>query len=202
MKINRKFSLNLEKISYYCELYFKKGEKMTEQTRAVFENPELLREKLAIFLRKPEKVEIYAKAAEKFFNAGGRQKLKYTSTWSWWGFFGALFGIPWFFLYRKLYGIFFVALALYIGLVILDIFMLGSSVVWLSYVWPLIFTIACAQLSKFTVIDRFSKALDSDELENKGGVNPWGLYIPIGIIVIFIIPAFIVGLIGFNNEMP
>ena len=39
---------------------------MTEQTRAVFENPELLREKLAIFLRTPEKVEIYAKAAEKF----------------------------------------------------------------------------------------------------------------------------------------
>lgn len=27
MKINRKFSLNLEKISYYCELYFKKRRK-------------------------------------------------------------------------------------------------------------------------------------------------------------------------------
>lgn len=162
---------------------------MTEQTRAVFENPELLREKLAIFLRTPEKVEIYAKAAEKFFSAGGRQKLKYTSTWSWWGFFVALCGAPWFFLYRKSYGIFFVALAaLCIGLVIFsDIFMPGSSGVWLGYVWGLIFAIVCAQLSKFTVIDRFSKALDSDELENKGGVNPWGIYIPIGIIVIYTI---------------
>lgn len=174
---------------------------MTEQTRAVFENPELLREKLAIFLRKPEKVEIYAKAAEKFFNAGGRQKLKYTSTWSWWGFFGALFGAPWFFLYRKIYVIFFVALAaLWIGQVILDIFMPGSSAVWLG--WQLIFAIVCAQLSKFTVIDKFSKALDSDELENKGGVNPWGLYIPIGIIVIYAIYGFIIGFIeGFNNAM-
>ncbi|MDY4013304.1 MAG: hypothetical protein SOY61_06415 [Campylobacter sp.] len=178
---------------------------MTEQTRAVFENPELLREKLAIFLRKPEKVEIYAKAAEKFFSAGGRQKLKYTSTWSWWGFFGALFGAPWFFLYRKIYVIFFVALAaLWIGRVIFsDIFMPGSSDVWLDVVWQLIFAITCAQLSKFTVIDRFSKALDSDELENKGGVNPWGIYIPIGIIVIYAIYGFIIGFIeGFNNAMP
>ena len=45
---------------------------MIEQTMAVFENPKLLREKLAIFLRTPEKVEIYAKAAEKFF------KIKFT----------------------------------------------------------------------------------------------------------------------------
>ena len=178
---------------------------MTEQTRAVFENPELLREKLAIFLRTPEKVEIYAKAAEKFFNAGGRQKLKYTRTWSWWGFFGSLCGVPWFFLYRKIYVIFFVALAaLWIGRVIFsDIFMPGSSDVWLDVVWQLIFAITCAQLSKFTVIDRFSKALDSDELENKGGVNPWGIYIPIGIIVISAIYGFIIGFIeGFNNAMP
>lgn len=173
---------------------------MTEQTRAVFENPELLREKLAIFLRKPEKVEIYAKAAEKFFNAGGRQKLKYTSTWSWWGFFGSLGG-AWFFLYRKLYGIFFVALALDVGIrIFLNIFMPRSSGVWLG--WLLIFTIACAQLYKFTVIDRFSKALDSDKLENKGGVNTWGIYLAIvmiGINVIFTILGFIY---EFNNEMP
>ncbi|MCI6298409.1 MAG: hypothetical protein MR582_02005, partial [Campylobacter sp.] len=79
----------------------------------------------------------------------------------------------------------------------------GSSDVWLDVVWQLIFAITCAQLSKFTVIDRFSKALDSDELENKGGVNPWGIYIPIGIIVIYAIYGFIIGFIeGFNNAMP
>lgn len=178
---------------------FKKGEKMTEQTRAVFENPELLREKLAIFLRTPEKVEIYAKAAEKFFNAGGRQKLKYTRTWSWWGFFGSLCGVPWFFLYRKIYVIFFVALALQIGLVIfLNIFTPRSNGAWIIG-YLVAYAQLCAQLSKFTVIDRFSKALDSDELENKGGVNTWGIYIPIGIIVIFIIPAFILGFIGYGR---
>ena len=174
---------------------------MTEQTRAVFENPKLLREKLAIFLRKPEKVEIYAKAAEKFFNAGGRQKLKYTSTWSWWGFFGSLGG-AWFFLYRKIYGIFFVALALDIGIrIFLNIFMPGSSDVWLDVVWQLIFAITCAQLSKFTVIDRFSKALDSDELENKGGVNTWGIYLAIGITGINVI-FIILFIYEFNNTMP
>lgn len=166
---------------------------MTEQTRAVFENPELLREKLSIFLGTPKKVEIYAKAAEKFFSAGDRQKLKYANTWSWWGFVGA----PWLFLYRKSYGIFFVALALCIGLeIFLDIFMPGSSGVWL-----LIFCIWGAMFSKFIVIDRFSKALDSNELENKGGVNPWGIYIPIGIIAICIIAAFILTLLDLSLDL-
>lgn len=158
---------------------------MTEQTRAVFENPELLREKLSIFLGTPKKVEIYAKAAEKFFNAGGRQELKYANTWSWWGFFGSF----WFFLYRKSYGIFFLMLALYIGLgIFLDIFMPRAS-----NGWAIIFVIWGAMFSKFIVIDRFSKALDSGELENKGGVNPWGIYIPIVLIVICIIAGFILG---------
>ena len=158
---------------------------MTEQTRAVFENPELLREKLSIFLGTPKKVEIYAKAAEKFFSAGGRQELEYTNTWSWWGFFGA----PWFFLYRKSYGIFFLMLAFSIGIeIFLDIFMPR-----VSNVWPIIFATLCAMISKFIVIDRFSKALDSGELENKGGVNPWGIYIPIVLIVIYIIAGFILG---------
>lgn len=55
---------------------------MTEQTKAVFENPQLLREKLLAYLQTPEKVEIYAQAAEKFFNAGYRMSLKFTPTWS------------------------------------------------------------------------------------------------------------------------
>ncbi|MBQ8820472.1 hypothetical protein [Campylobacter sp.] len=55
--------------------------------------------------------------------------------------------------------------------------------------------------SKFIVIDRFSKALDSDELENKGGVNPWGIYIPIGIIAICIIAVFILTLLDLSLDL-
>lgn len=67
-------------------LFFFEGEKITEQTKAVFfENPQLLREKLLDYLQTPEKVEIYAQAAEKFFAAGNGQKIKVKPTWSWYG---------------------------------------------------------------------------------------------------------------------
>lgn len=55
---------------------------MTEQTKAVFENPQLLREKLLPYLQTPEKVEIYTQAAEKFFAAGNWQ-IKAKPTWFW-----------------------------------------------------------------------------------------------------------------------
>lgn len=63
--------------------FFFEVEKITEQTKAVFENPQLLREKLLTYLQMPEKVEIYAQAAEKFFAAGNGQKIKAKPTWSW-----------------------------------------------------------------------------------------------------------------------
>lgn len=68
-------------------LFFFEGEKITEQTKAVFfENPQLLREKLLDYLQTPEKVEIYAQAAEKFYIAGGKMGLGFAATWSWRGF--------------------------------------------------------------------------------------------------------------------
>lgn len=66
--------------------FFFEVEKITEQTKAVFENPQLLREKLLTYLQMPEKVEIYAQAAEKFYTAGGKMWLGFAATWSWWGF--------------------------------------------------------------------------------------------------------------------
>lgn len=53
---------------------------MTEQTKAVFNDPKLLREKLNEFLQTPEKVEIYAQAAEKFYAAGGKMGLGFAAT--------------------------------------------------------------------------------------------------------------------------
>ena len=72
---------------------------MTEQTKAIFNDPQLLRQRLGVFLQSPDKVETYALAAEKFFAAGDRQHLCFKETWSWWAF---LFP-SWFFLYRKEY---------------------------------------------------------------------------------------------------
>lgn len=63
--------------------FFFEVEKITEQTKTVFENPQLLREKLLTYLQRPEKVKIYAQAAEKFFAAGNGQKIKAKPTWSW-----------------------------------------------------------------------------------------------------------------------
>ncbi|MBF0985177.1 MAG: DUF2628 domain-containing protein, partial [Campylobacter sp.] len=72
---------------------------MTDYAREILSDGKLLRQKLEIFLQTPNKVEIYARACEKFFAAGKQRELTYVSTWSWWAFFGTLF----FFLYRREY---------------------------------------------------------------------------------------------------
>ena len=58
---------------------------MTEQTKAVFENPQLLRQKLSeYFDTSNEKIiEKYALVAEKMFEKGNKEKLKmYFNEWS------------------------------------------------------------------------------------------------------------------------
>ena len=78
---------------------FKENYQMHKKTMEIFSKPYLLRRKLAVYLQTPNKVEVYAKAAELFFNEAGRQGLKFVPTWSWWAFFGRFF----FFAYRKSY---------------------------------------------------------------------------------------------------
>lgn len=66
---------------------------MTEQTKAVFENPQLLRKKLGEFLDTSDsvKIEKFAVVAEKAFSKGGKTGLKFVVSWSWWSlFFGIL----------------------------------------------------------------------------------------------------------------
>lgn len=62
---------------------------MTEQTKAVFENPQILREKLGKYLDTSNKktIEKYALVAEKMFKNGNNKKLK-MSFWGWdWSMF-------------------------------------------------------------------------------------------------------------------
>lgn len=78
---------------------FKETFQMHKKTFEIFSKPYLLRRKLAVYLQTPNKVEVYAKAAELFFNAADQKGLKFVPTWSWWAFFGRFF----FFAYRKSY---------------------------------------------------------------------------------------------------
>ena len=115
---------------------------MTEQTKAVFSDPKLLREKLNEFLQTPEKVEIYAQAAEKFFVAGNGQKIKAKPTWSWWG----LIGSWWFLFYRK---------DNVNGLIMLLIAGIGSRFIAnLGFIVPIVI----GMYAKYYVIKRFEKA--------------------------------------------
>lgn len=53
---------------------------MTDYAREILSDGKLLRQKLEIFLQTPNKVEIYARACEKFFAAGKQRELTYVST--------------------------------------------------------------------------------------------------------------------------
>lgn len=52
---------------------------MTQESQKVFSDPELLRKKLEIYLQTPKKVELYARAAEKFF--ANNEELKFKLIW-------------------------------------------------------------------------------------------------------------------------
>ena len=146
---------------------------MTEQTKAVFENPQLLREKLLAYLQTPEKVEIYAQAAEKFFNNGMRMGLKFTPTWSWWGFFGNM----WYLFYRKLNKE---------GLIYLAALLLLSWIPVLNA--AIMFAVPIA--GKYFVIKRFEQALDMNNemlFMQMSGVAKWAIYVAIALSVIGVI---------------
>lgn len=165
---------------------------MTEQTKAVFENPQLLREKLLAYLQTPEKVEIYAQAAEKFFNAGMRMGLKFAPTWSWWGFFGNM----WYLFYRKLNKE---------GLIYLAAIILLSWIPVLNF----IIMIAVPLAGKYFVIKRFEQALDMNNdvvFMQMSGVAKWAIYAAvalsiIGALIFIIMISFFGALAGNLNDM-
>ena len=171
---------------------------MTEQTKAVFSNPKLLREKLNEFLQTPNSIESYALAAEAFFAAGGKERLKYkwtkNTTLAWCLILGYM--VP---LYRKCYGLFFLCCVVYF---ILPIFIVC---IWLiignveessdktlkdiERLCVLAINFILTLTIKFQVIKRFEKALDLGEAEfikKSGRINPF-LVFAIHIIFIFLI---------------
>ncbi len=143
---------------------------MTDCAREILSDGKLLRQKLEIFLQTPSKVEIYARACEKFFAAGKQRELTYVSTWSWWAFFGTLF----FFLYRREYKF----AAMLFAFVTISFFVpfldWRDGVVWIAV------GITGAAMAKYFVCYRFVALLDrggDEALRWGGGVNIWAIWL-------------------------
>lgn len=154
---------------------------MNEYSKSVFNNKELLREKLRIFLDTTDaaKVETYAQACERFFACGAKQRLGFSATWSWPAF---LVG-PFFFWYRKSY--------------------LGAAVAFLvQLILSLLSFILFGLCGKYVVAKKFATLLNFENdalLQAKGGKNIWA--IPAGIAINIAILAFVIGvLLNFPSQ--
>lgn len=60
---------------------------MNDYSKQIFANPQLLRQKLELYLQSPAKIEIYAKFAERAFAKGMKNDIAVKPSWSWWAFF-------------------------------------------------------------------------------------------------------------------
>lgn len=140
---------------------------MTEQTKAIFENPQLLRQKLGEFLRTDDsiKIEKFAISAEKCFAKGGKVSLGFAISWSWWTLFLGVLPLAW----RKSY------LQAFIWWILLSFF-----IPWL--ILPCVY--------KYLIIKRFEKALDGgdENFKKMSGTSLFGIFL---IIFLPIILGFI-----------
>ena len=159
---------------------------MTEFSKMIFNNQELLKIKLSDFLQTPNKLYIYTHAAQKFFK---NDRLNFLPSWSWWGFFGG----GWFFIYRRLYfeGFLLVFLSLLLGITSfyppLEDFSFYASFGLCFY---------SALRAKYAVIKRFVFLLDSKaDLLKCGGVANWAIYVGIFVTILALILAFVAGVI-------
>ena len=155
---------------------------MTEYAKSVFSNPNLLREKLALYIKTPSKVELYAKDCEKFFAAGKGEKLEFANAFSGWGFFGNIF----FLVYRKIYwlaGVIF-ACNFLISIIFPDLDTSADRAIATGT------SALCGIFGRYLVCKRFLKFLemqDDEILIKKGGVN----YFAYVLIALFLLLAFL-----------
>lgn len=115
----------------------------------------------------PEKVEIYAQAAEKFYTAGGKMGLGFAATWSWWGFFCNI----WFLFYRKLnkHGL----------ILLVAVFVLGI-IPYLGAIISIVAMVGPGVAGKYFVIKRFEQALDTNNealFIQMSGVAKWAIWV-------------------------
>lgn len=165
----------------------KRNVELNEYSLSIFNNDELLKEKLALYIQRPKSEASYFEAAKKFFAAGEHKSLKYEPTWSWWAFFmGALF-----FYYRKLNSQGHVALGAQIANEVLSY--KNQS---LGALGELSIGAVAARHAKFYVIARFARLLNeqNDELlKNEGGIpkNFWSMML-MGLAMIVVVSFIII----------
>ena len=162
---------------------------MTDYAREILSDGKLLRQKLEIFLQTPSKVEIYARACEKFFAAGKQRELNYVSTWSWWGFFGTLF----FFLYRKEYKIAAAPFAVVVATCFIPFLDGHDSAVGIAV------SVTSAAMAEYCVCDSFVSLLDKQDdeaLRRGGGVNRWAIWLAV---IFYALVAIVFALIISNG---
>lgn len=163
---------------------------MTEYSKQILSDPKLLREKLSIYLNGSDSVENYARACEKFFEAGKGEELKFKATWSWWGFLLTLivgnFWIPWLLLYRGA-----VSRAFWIimyAILVIIVLVLGEQ---RGVIVGLFLTISMISIpfyvgfiSKYAVCEIFVKKLDrQDDTELKANQGWFSFFLFLSIFV-------------------
>lgn len=154
---------------------------MTEQTKAIFENPQLLRQKLGKFLDTKDsvKIEEFAVISEKCFIKGNKIKLSFVISWSWWALFLGILPLIW----RKNYLQAFIWLLLFLFFIP-------------CLVFPFFY--------KYLIIKRFEKALDggNEQFIKMSGVNLIAVILVIFLPIVLIIFGSIVTLMfaGTRND--
>ena len=177
---------------------------MSKYAEDIFREPAVLRKKLDLYLKTPQKTMLYARVAEKFFYSSGKRYVKFQITWSWWAFFFTF----WFFIYRKSY---------IAALIIFILTCISGSVSSLAtdpiadgiigFFINFFIMIFSAIFAKFLVIKQFEKELmfeDDNVLRYNGGANRWVVWlILIGwilIIVLGILAAFAIPRLTATSE--
>ena len=164
---------------------------MNDYSKQIFANPQLLRQKLELYLQSPAKIEIYAKFAEKAFAKGMKNDSAVKPSWSWWAFFFA----PLFFIYKKCYshGILLTVLSSFFHISLLLSFLVGYFFIhnnelenFLSIIMAFgvcivfLLHIFYAIFAKYIIIKRFANSLsyeDDNVLMAMGGKDSVSIYI-------------------------
>ena len=148
---------------------------MSKYAEDIFREPAVLRKKLDMYLKTPQKTMLYARAAEKFFYSSGKRYVKFKLLEA--GVGGDFLEVFSFFFIEKNY---------------IETLVIFICSIFLSWILLLIWVV-CGVFAKYSVCMNFLKCLemqDDEMLSIQGGTNDWVIYIAI----IFIVAALSIGI--------
>lgn len=153
---------------------------MTEYSKSIFEDNDLLRKKLTIYLGSIDTANKYSLIAQIFFAKGGKEAIGFEPTWNWFAFIFS----PLFLLCRRIYLLgFLVFPIIFMPTVVLDFIYpglpgeIGKLENTIGVVMLCSVPILIGMRANYFVIKRFEKFLDMQNdqiLPNKGSLNIFG----------------------------